>query len=337
MLDSHQAYFIITIITILCYIFLVLAVPKLVTPSISNSPILLFFVTGIISYGFQFELERGQYNVIVFLFCMLAIYIFHFHHEFRVFAYLLLTLAIQLKIYPVIFSLLFVKDWRDWRNNVRRMIGLGALNIAALFMLGYSVFVDFVGAIMSRSLGGSIRWIGNHSIQAFISFLSYNRRTPLDESAALWAQEHASLLAISLLLYFLVCFLSLIGIAYWRREKGLNANILMGCTIGAMVIPSVSHDYKLALLAAPMAIFFGNVVLQSQLYKKMLSYFLILAASVSYSATLYSFMYRPDYIANSMPLLFVILTVVTLLYIMKPSLAKDSDDLHELKSNVIVE
>jgi len=331
LLGERLAYLAITFTTILSYLFLVLVIPKIIVRPKEHSLLLLFFATGLISYGFQFELERGQYNVMVLLFCLLAIYIFHYHATYRHFAYLLFTLAVQLKVYPAIFVVLFIKDWRDWKNNLKRLIGLGLINFAALFILGYKVFIDFVNAIMFRSFNEPMYWVGNHSIKSFVSFLGYNKFSLLKGDRFLWAQEHAFALEIFLLIYFMLCFLAIMGVAYWRRENGLNTYLLLACTIGTMVIPSVSHDYKLALLAAPMSIALGTLTLPTQTFNKLFSCILIFVAAMAYSATLYPYKYRPDLIANSAPLLFIILTAITLLYVLKPFPEKGSNTSPELK------
>lgn len=332
LLGEHLAYLAITFVNILSYLFLVLVIPKIIVRPKDHSLLLLFFATGLISYGFQFELERGQYNVMVFLFCLLAVYIFHYHEKFRYFAYLLFTLAVQLKIYPAIFVVLFIKDWRDWKNNLKRLISLGLINFAALFILGYKVFIDFVRVVMFRSFGQPMDWIGNHSIKSFVNFLGYNKFSLLNGGGLLWVQEHTFALEMLLLIYFMLCFLTIIGVAYWRRENGLNTYLLLACTIGMLIIPSVSHDYKLALLAAPMSIALGDLALPTQTFNKMFSYFLVLVTSIAYSATLYPYKYRPGLIANSAPLLFVILTGITLLYLLKPIVNQASVIPPELKS-----
>jgi len=324
-LRDQDAYVVITFATILCYFFLVLVTLKLVNPRHNKSLLSLFFISGIVSYGFQFELERGQYNVIAFLFCLLAVYIFYYHEKFRYFAYLLFTLAVQLKIYPAIFVILFIKDWRSWKNNIKRMLGLGLLNFAALFILGYSVFVDFVKITIFPPFGESMYWVGNHSVKSFVHFLDQNRNGPLSGRALLLVQNHPGLLEIALLAYFGLCLLAIIGVAYWRRENGLNTYLLLACTIGMLIIPSVSHDYKLTLLIAPMSIAFGDLILPAQTSKRIISYLLIFAASVAYSAMLFPPIFRPQLIENSLPLLFIILTTITLLYVLKPFPKRDSD------------
>ena len=83
------------------------------------------------------------------------------------------------------------------------------------------------------------------------------------------------------------------------------------------MIPSVSYDYKLAMLAAPMSIAFNNLSIGRGALKKCLSLAVIFFAALAYSTTLYSFKYRPDFLTNSMPLLFVVLTAITILYLIK--------------------
>src|SRR5258706_11079986 len=137
---------------------------------------------------------------------------------------------------------------------------------------------------MFRSFGKPMDWVGNHSIKSFVNFLGYNKFSLLNGDRLLWVQERTFAFEMLLLIYFMLCFLTIIGVAYWRRENGLNTYLLLACTIGMLIIPSVSHDYKLALLAAPMSIALGDLALPTQTFNKMFSYFLVLVTSIAYSA-----------------------------------------------------
>jgi hypothetical protein len=260
-------------------------------------------------------LERAQFNVFAFLVCIFSIYLYHEHQEFRYFAYLLFSISIQLKVFPLIFIVMFIKDWRDWKNNLLRFMGLGIFNFALLFVLGYSVFMDFVRSTIAQvSQAGAYTWIGNHSIKAFVFNLTKDGFGLLSDGTLTWLRPYSSLLEWLLLLYFAICFISIIVASYIRKEQGLNPYLLLACTIGSMVIPSVSHDYKLAILAAPLSIAFGNLVVPQNVPKRILLFSLVFMAAFAYSATLYPFKYRPDFLANSLPLLFVILTAFTIAY-----------------------
>lgn len=105
LLEYPYSYFVIIAITLLSMIVSGLVIPSLFVKGRDLTVLFLFFVTVIFSYGMQFELERGQFNVIAFALSLLAIYIFHYHRSFRHLAYLLVSIAIQIKIYPVFFCL----------------------------------------------------------------------------------------------------------------------------------------------------------------------------------------------------------------------------------------
>ncbi|MBC8506256.1 MAG: DUF2029 domain-containing protein, partial [Chloroflexi bacterium] len=162
------AYRIFTFITLLSFVLIAWIIPTRYARDESKHPlILLIFITGLLSYGLQFELERGQFSVIAITFCLLSIYLFHSHPRLRLLAYLLFTASIQLKIFPAIFVVLFVTDWRDWKTNLKRGLGLFALNFAALFVLGGEIFFDFLKAMTRIQLVDQQAWIGNHSIASF--------------------------------------------------------------------------------------------------------------------------------------------------------------------------
>jgi len=315
LLGYPNSYYAMLGLGILSYFGLTLALPALFNPKRDLSFPLFFFLTGIFSYGLQFELERAQFNLATFFLCIFAIYIYHYHEDFRYFAYLFFSISVQLKVFPLIFIVMFIKDWRDWKNNLLRMAGLGAFNFALLFVLGYSVFMDFVRSTITQiGQAGAYTWIGNHSIKAFVYNLTTNGLGLLTENNVIRIQPYSQLIESLLLGFVALCFLSIIVSAYLRKEKGLNPYLLLACTIGAMVIPSVSHDYKLAILAAPMSIAFCNLNIPQKTGQKAWLFLLVFLASFAYSSTLYPFKYRPDFLANSLPLLMIILAAGTLAY-----------------------
>jgi len=83
LINYPESYMLITFLTIFSFCSLAVLAALLISPSRDYSFVVLFFVSGLLSYGFQFELERGQFNVITFLLCMLSVYIFHRHYKFR--------------------------------------------------------------------------------------------------------------------------------------------------------------------------------------------------------------------------------------------------------------
>ncbi len=311
---GYPAYFkLIVSITVLAYLIAALIIPLLLVPKRNQILLVLFFITGLFSYGLQFEQERGQFNLIAFAFCLIAIYIFHFHPEFRFFAYLLFSLSIQLKVYPVFFIVLFVNDWGDWRNIIKRFLGIGLLNFSLLFVLGHKLFLDFIHAITEYQLLQSSRY-ENLSIKGFVYYLSNDvfGTTETNLSAFTGIAET--------FLWFLLgsCFLSVIGYAVFHKTRGLNLYLLLICAIAALIVPSVSNDYKLSILIAPMALVFCCLPEFNKHKKKTFSIFMVLLASFAYWITLYPATVKPEYLSRNFPALIVILISMTVLNFLAP-------------------
>ncbi len=127
------------------------------------------FVTGLLSYGFQFELERGQFNVIAASLAYLAVWIYHSGRGSELWAYVLFSLSVQMKLYPLVFIVMFIRDWRDWKSNLSRLSLLALANFGLFFVLGWRVFLDFVSAVRLVSVRMDAISISNHSIHSFIT------------------------------------------------------------------------------------------------------------------------------------------------------------------------
>ena len=112
---------------------------------------------------------------------------------------------------------------------------------------------------------------------------------------------------------------------YRHRQKGMNPLLLLVCTIGALLIPSASHDYTLSLLAAPVAIFLSSNIFSirvKNLRLRILLISLLVIFSFTYFSTLYSYTNKPYYyiFGNNFPALFMMLLIITIFSLMsKPS------------------
>jgi len=294
--NAVTAYHLMTLINLICYGGCVFLLPWLVFKDRERLPVLLaVFFSGLFSYGFHFELERGQFNLLACAGYVWAIYLFHHHKRLRFLSYGLFCLAVQLKIYPAIFIILFISDWRDWRTNLRRITGLFAVNVGLLFVLGPRIFQDFLRALARES--SSNLWIGNHSIRAFVLL------APLP---AEWF--------FRLLLYALVaaCIGGIIVVSYRQRLTGFHAPLFLGCTVAALLLPSVSNDYTLTLLTVAMSLAFPHRQRMLSKAKKTISRGLLLSIAVAYTSTLYSFTNKPRILRNNMPALLIILCAWTI-------------------------
>lgn len=315
MVDYRTAYLITTLVGLVSYVILTLLLPLRMKPDGNHSIVFFLFAASLFSYGLQFELERGQYNLLTFLFVMLSVYIFHFHYRYRYIAYLLFSIAVQLKVFPAIFILMLIKDWRDWKGNIKRFVGLGLFNVALLFILGPRVFFDFTRAISQQVVTPSWNWNGNHSIQAFVFNLMKDgyRLVPPEALASL--QPYSSVLTTTFLAIFALCLLLLLVLSYRHNENGLNPYLFLVCTLGALIIPT-SNDYTLSFLTAPVALLFAAIAVE-KFKARYLASLLILIAAFSFGSTLFPFKYKPYFLNNNFPALFLLLLSIMVLYLLR--------------------
>ncbi|HAW51964.1 MAG TPA: hypothetical protein DCX54_06490 [Flavobacteriales bacterium] len=302
--------------TIVSYIFLTLFIPAKIGGRNKISFVLVFFITGLFSYGLQFELERGQYNVFTFLLCMLAIYLFHYYPKYRIFAYLFFSISVQLKLYPAIFIVMLVDDWRNWKAILLRFIGLGIFNVVILFAMGYQIFLDFFRSVTRQLIDPSWVWNENHSIQSFVITLTTDGFNMVEPSTVALMRQYKTLMVMVLLLIVLACFISAVWFSYLRRETGIDTYLLLVCMIGALTIP-ISIDYTLSILAAPMTLFLCGLVKLRRSWHRFMSIVLIISLSFAYSSMLIPYKYKPYFMNNSFPTLFIILIIATVLNVMR--------------------
>jgi Glycosyltransferase family 87 len=291
-------FYVITAVTLTSYLVLNLFLPLWIVKKEDRLMLFFVFAASIFSYGLQFELETGQFYTITMMLVVAAIYIFHNHPSYRIFAYILFSIAIQLKVFPAIFVVMFVDEWQDWQAVLKRFAALGLVNFALLFMLGYPYFAVFFTHLVDS--GAVVELAYNHSIYAFVTGLS----------APGWVGS-------VLYLYFFVCFFLVLRRAYLQNKKGIHPDLLMTCLIGGLMIPAISHDYNLSLLAAPFVLVMSAQNLQDGTWVKIASIVLISTASFAYSATLFPSIARPAALENSFPFLFLILTTIVLLGLMQ--------------------
>ena len=305
-----------TLFTFFSYCLLTLLLPLKIIDRKHFSLALLLFVTGLFSYGFQFELERGQYNIFALLLCLTSVYIFHYHRKYRLLAYFLFSLSIQLKLYPAIFIVMLVDDWRDWKNVLRRFTGLGIFNLALFFIVGYKTFGDFIRSMTAQIVNPSWLGVWNHSISSFVHTVKQDGLGLISMDTLRILRHNAEWIELLLFLAFLVLFVAAVRIFHLRKEAGLDPYLLLVCTIGALIIP-ISYDYTLALLTAPMLLFLCGIPEMKKAWSKLVSILLTLGISIAYFSTLIPHNYRPHFLDNSFPALFFILILVTILNLMR--------------------
>lgn len=320
-LKLAAGYKLITLINLACFAFLATLIPRWFSrENGSTSILILFLVSGIVSYGFQFELERGEYDLMVMSLCLLSLYLYHFQPRFRLLAYFLFTISVQIKLYPAIFIVFLVSDWSDWKNNLKRWTVLLVANLAGLFIFGPQIFMDFVNGVKELGAQSSyFMWMGNHSIRSFALYAL--PRITADLHLGIWPDQYAGMTQAVLYLFLAVCLLVIWLKVVKQNAGGINPYLLLACMIGVLLIPSISHDYTLCLLPGILSIFFCGVHLSERRPRRITSILLILILSGAYASTLFSFTNKPVIWQNNLPALAIMLLCCTCLWMLDDSAA----------------
>jgi len=239
---------------------------------------LFFFITGLFSYGFQFEIERGQFNLIAVSLAMSSIWIFHKHPKLRWLSYLLFTMSAQLKIYPLIFILGLIDNWQDWKGIIKRFTLLSIMNFAALFIFGVKNFTRYFQTI-TQFAAADTNWIGGHSISVFVNLLAESVTGQTINPDWAWLQSLITLVVV-------ICFAVIIYRTYKKNLAGPDTALLLGCAVAAQLIPSISFDYTLSMLPIILALFFSDI---HKIDKGFSTSIFLLILGIAYGSILFSF------------------------------------------------
>ena len=304
-LPFKYAYLLLTLLTISAFISVVLVLPLAACKKPDKAALVALTIAGLISYGFLFELEQGNFNVITFACCAWAIYLFHTGRGklVRFGAYLLFSVAIQLKMYPAIFVFAFARNARDLKSNIIRWSALGAANIALLFALGPSIFNDFITVITHYDKQNNFIWCGNHSIKCFAAIMQ-NTNVPF-----------VSFVGPGFGLILAVCFAVILTVAYVRNARASFKYLVTICALAAMLTPPVSHDYKLTLLSMAFAVFVGETgSVMVNRFRGIIMALLLFALSILHASTLLFYTFKPLLLLCNTPVL--ILACIILVFMM---------------------
>ena len=312
--DAQTSFEVVTAVSVVAFCFVVIVIPLLLGGGSQNwwAIATFYLVTGLSSYGLHFELERGQFNVVAMSLCMLGLYFVHHKPKYWILGYLLLSASIQLKIYPCLFVGLFVTDWSRWAPNLRGLGALVAFNVALLFALGLERFLEMLNVL--RTTSSNKIWVGNHSTHSFSNLFTESRLE--QESAWAWLMQDAWSVEVAVLAIVLTSSLVILLASMLRKQTGVDGALLLACTVLALVLPAVSHDYTLALLAGPMAIYLGQVGIDVDPKRQAVTNLLVFVLSLAYSSTLFSYVYKPEWLGNNLPMLVIILVVVAVIAVL---------------------
>jgi hypothetical protein len=311
--DAPGKYALLTGLSLLAFglLFLLLRRKNAGSPGI----FVFFFLTGLFSYGMQFELERGQFNVLALLLALTGLWLYHNFPAFRLLAYTLWTVATHIKLWPGVSLLMFFSRRRSRQENLLTLVQLGVLNAAAFLVLGYNAFLQFFDALITESRNPL--WLLpdkqpiNHSIAAFLDKLAKNNDNEVPAQVAEWLSSSGSWVSFLLLAVIVLCSAVILWRTLEHRPDLLHADALMLLILPGFLLPATSIDYKLVLLAPGLAVVLANRPLPEQRWQKGLFIGLIILLSAAYSLTLVPYPYRGGLLITAFPMLFTLLLCLT--------------------------
>ena len=318
---------------IACYCVIGFIFPKFWKGSALTSPTaLLILFTGFLSYGMRFELERGQWNVQTLLLCLTGLALKDSKNTWIIFlSYLLFSISVHLKLYPLLFVIGFIIPEEGWIKNVKRLVTLGLLNVVLLFIMGGTFLKEYLHTLTQYAGSPSV-WISNISLYAYITQIS--------------GYMHLGIYGLKILnnLYIML-FLGSIILAFYKGLRGDNSIILFLIVIGATLFPTVSFDYKILLLTLCAALFFSTYKFsstkilisktgngsQSSIAFSLITFMEYLALGtivIIYPYTLYSYVYKADWgilgASDTTPLIIISLALMLLIATQPNTLRKSN-------------
>jgi hypothetical protein len=192
-------------------------------------------VTSFSSYGFMFNIERGNFDTYPLFLSALFLWLLWKFPDRVWIQVLVISAAAHLKVYPLIFYSLVI-----WKHGWKGLLTLAVVNLGMLFCLGSENARAFIDVIFLQASSRPSTWIGNHSAYAYASFWQW---TP---EAGPGYLEYV-FLGLPILLWA--------GTAIILVRRGYsfrNAVWLFIVSVPLVnLIPRVSYDYKLVWVYVP--------------------------------------------------------------------------------------
>jgi hypothetical protein len=190
------------------------------------------------SYGFMYEVERGNIDLYALFFSLLAVWSMIRLPKSPWLPATVLAVAIGLKLYPaVLLALLF------WRYRWRALLPAVVTNAVVLLIAGPANVRDFAGTLYGLQGDPRALWWGNHSAAALANVL---------RGLGGWAPSWIGYPLLVVPVAVWVCTLVVLVRRGWSARGAVLAAAASVPLMG--IVPAISHDYKLVLCVFPLSV-----------------------------------------------------------------------------------
>jgi hypothetical protein len=190
------------------------------------------------SYGFYFSVERGNDDIFALAAAVLGLWLLLKAPRRIWLQTLALSASVHLKLYPLILLPLLV-----WRHGRKSWVPLIVVNALMLLCTGPANALNYIKVIVNYT-SRPFLWVGNHSAASFGALANGYLADRVG-----WQIPVAAFYAGPILIWLLA------AAVLWRKGfSPLGAVFLFAISVPLMgVVPPTSHDYKLVILGAPVA------------------------------------------------------------------------------------
>ncbi|MCX5848666.1 MAG: glycosyltransferase family 87 protein [Deltaproteobacteria bacterium] len=220
------------------------------------------FILSFLTYPFLFLIDRGNIEMVVFIF--LAVFILLFKREKFFAASIFLTLAIAMKAYPIAFIVLFL-DKKRYKNALGILFSVAVLEFVSLLfhqgglaanlnhvLSGFNIRNDRLPYIGSIIYGNNIFLQRGVSLYTLVKLILIEQNQIMNIDMAELVRIYNIIMGV--LFTILSAYILLIEKEFWKK--------VMLLVIAMLLFPYISCDYKLILLFLPLFLFINSTKVQ---------------------------------------------------------------------------
>ena len=234
--NDHLALYVFTFIFLAFLItYVYRAIPSVKKSEKSMDTFILIFM----SYPVLFNLDRGNWESVLFVFLVLFLYYYQKKDDLK--SVFFLSLAISMKLYPAVFIVLFLAD-KKYRNILYTGISVIVITMLSAFMLEGGVAKSLLGLKNNLENFRNAYIMSDHGLQHNASLYGVIKimKLPLN---------YYSVLAV-VIFALIAAYVILKEDIYWKRVTFLVLSMIL--------LPQVSYDYKLIHLFIPLLLFLNH-------------------------------------------------------------------------------
>ncbi len=213
--------------------------------SLNNGGITATVIIVLMSYPVLFNLDRGNSEALLFIFTAMFIYYYQKNKDLR--SVFFLSLAISMKLYPIVFVVLFLAD-KKYKNTFYTISAAAFITLSSALILDGGIIYSFTQLKQNIVLFKNTYIMTDHGLQ---------HNSSLYGVIKLLIKLCPQLLPI-LKYYSVLAMTSLLFIAFYIMRENILWKKVCLLVFFMILFPQVSYDYKLIHVLIPLTLFIND-------------------------------------------------------------------------------